>query len=68
MDFNRIADALYAARYGEVATLTKEALEEGDDPHEILNEGLLRGMDRVGRDFKADILFLPEVLAAAKAI
>lgn len=68
MNFNAIADALYAGRYDQVASLTREALEQGDDPHDILNEGLLAGMDRVGKDFKADILFLPEVLAAARAM
>jgi 5-methyltetrahydrofolate--homocysteine methyltransferase len=68
MEWNRMADALYAGKVDEVAALTKEALEEGHSPHEVLNEGLLAGMDRVGRDFKADLLFLPEVLIAAKAM
>lgn len=68
MEWSRMADALYRGKVDEVAALTEEALEEGHDPHEVLNQGLLAGMDRVGRDFKADILFLPEVLVAAKAM
>jgi 5-methyltetrahydrofolate--homocysteine methyltransferase len=68
MEWNRIADALYAGQADEVAALTKKALEEGYGPQEVLKQGLLAGIDRVGRDFKADILFLPEVLAAAKAM
>lgn len=68
MEWNRIADALYAGKVDEVAALTKEALGEEHSPHEVLNQGLLAGMDRVGKDFKADLLFLPEVLIAAKAM
>jgi len=63
-----MADALYVGEVDDVAALTKEALEEGHSPHEVLDQGLLAGMDKVGKDFKADLLFLPEVLRAAKAM
>jgi 5-methyltetrahydrofolate--homocysteine methyltransferase len=68
MEWTGMGDALYDGKVEEVAELTKKALDEGIGPHEILNEGLLAGMDRVGKDFRADILFLPEVLRAAKAM
>lgn len=68
MEWTRISDGLYAGKVDEVATLTNEALEEGHGPQEVLNKGLLAGMDRVGKDFRAEILFLPEVLAAGKAM
>ena len=68
MEWSAIGDALYAGRVDGVAALVRKALEEGYSPPEVLNEGLLPGMDRVGRDFKADVLFLPEVLIAAKAM
>jgi 5-methyltetrahydrofolate--homocysteine methyltransferase len=68
MEWNRIVDALYAGRVDETAALTKQALDGGHTAQEVLNQGLLAGMERVGKDFKADILFLPEVLIAAKAM
>lgn len=68
MEWTRIGDALYAGKGDEVAALSKEALEEGHAPHEVLNKGLLPGMDRVGKDFRAEILWLPEVLGAGKAM
>lgn len=68
MEWNRIADALYEGKDAEVAALTKQALTEGHSPEEVLNEGLLPGMDRVAQDFGADILFVPEVLIAADAM
>jgi len=37
-------------------------------PADILNGGLIAGMDEVGRDFKAGDLFVPEVLIAARAM
>lgn len=68
MEWSAIGDALYAGRVDGVAALARKALEEGHSAQEVLKEGLLPGMDRVGKDFKADILFLPEVLIAAKAM
>ncbi len=68
MDWSVMTDALYGGRFDEVATLTEEALEEGHSVQDVLRQGLQAGMDRVGKDFKADILFLPEVLMAAKAM
>ena len=68
MDWSRIADALYGGREDEVAVLVRQALEEGYSASEVLDEGLLPGMDRVAADFETDILFVPEVLIAADAM
>jgi corrinoid protein of di/trimethylamine methyltransferase len=68
MDWNRIAEALYEGRVDDVQSLTREALTEGHSAQEVLNQGLLAGMEKVGRDFKEEILFLPEVLLTAKAM
>jgi len=65
---NAIAEALYNGEAEKVAELTRKALEEGLSPEEILNKGLIAGMDRVGRDFRDGILFVPEVLIAAQAM
>lgn len=46
----------------------KTALEMGKKPREILDQGLLAGMEHVGKKFKANQLFIPEVLASAKAM
>ncbi len=63
-----IADKLYHGEAHEVARLTRQALNEGLSPAKILDDGLLAGMDKVGRDFKAGDLFVPEVLIAARAM
>lgn len=51
-----------------VKQLVQEALDEGQDPKEILNEGLLAGMMIIGGKFKNNEVFVPEVLVAARAM
>jgi 5-methyltetrahydrofolate--homocysteine methyltransferase len=63
-----IAEKLYAGDDDAVAELTQKALDEGMKPGEVLNGGLLTGIDQVGIDFRNDELFVPEVLVAARAM
>ena len=63
-----IASNLYDGEDEEVATLVQQALDQGLAPHEILQDGLIAGMDEVGKDFKAGELYVPEVLIAARAM
>jgi len=64
----QIADKLYDGDAGTVSELTQQALDEGLTPAEVLNGGLVIGMDRVGVDFRSSVLFVPEVLIAARAM
>jgi 5-methyltetrahydrofolate--homocysteine methyltransferase len=59
---------LYSGKAEEVKKEVKKALDEGRSAQEILNQGLLKGMEKVGKDFKAADLFIPEVLMCAKAM
>lgn len=59
---------LYDGKSEEVRAAIQKALDEGMPVKEILNDGLIAGMDIIGRDFKAGDLFIPEVLIAAKAM
>jgi len=52
----------------DVARLVQEALDQGIAPEEVLTQGLVAGMDEVGKDFKAGELYVPEVLIAARAM
>lgn len=65
----KMQDDLYDGLKDEVVEATNEALEQwGQTPAEILQRGLVAGMDLVGEDFRDGILFVPEVLLAAKAM
>jgi 5-methyltetrahydrofolate--homocysteine methyltransferase len=63
-----IASNLYDGEDIVVADLVRKALDNGLDPQEILSAGLIAGMDRVGKDFKAGELYVPEVLRTAHAM
>jgi len=64
----RIAKTLYRGDIGAVAELVQDALDAGMAPDEVLSDALLAGMDEVGRDFKEGVLFVPEVMFAARAM
>ncbi len=52
----------------EVDRLTKEALSSGYTANHILDNGLLNGMAIVGVKFRDNVIFVPEVLVAARAM
>ena len=64
----QIASNLYNGEDEVVANLVRQGLDQELSPAELLNGGLIAGMDEVGRDFKAGDLFVPEVLIAARAM
>lgn len=63
-----MSEFLQKGRAKNVKALVEQALEESMDPKIILNEGLLSGMMIVGRKFKNNEVFVPEVLVAARAM
>ena len=52
----------------KVAALTKDAVEKQIHPKEILQNGLIAGMNVVSEKFKNHDIFLPDVLLAARAM
>lgn len=63
-----MSEALQKGRAKVVKGLMQQAIEEGLDPKEILQEGLLSGMSIIGKKFKNNEVFVPEVLVAARAM
>jgi len=64
----KLAEDLYNGDAESVAALTQKALDNGLTPAEVLENGLIAGMNAVGKDFRDGILFVPEVLIAARAM
>jgi 5-methyltetrahydrofolate--homocysteine methyltransferase len=48
--------------------LTKQALEEGVLPGDLLNKALVPAMEKVGQKFSENKIFVPQMLLAAKAM
>ena len=63
-----MGEDLYDGYADEVVEEVHEALGRGMAPYDVLTQGLVAGMDVVGEDFRDGILFVPEVLMAAKAM
>lgn len=61
-------DDLYDGLADEIDEGTRILLDRGWDPQKVLNDALVEGMRIVGIDFRDGILFVPEVLLAAKAM
>ena len=64
----RTEDDLYDGLADKVVAEVNEFLRRGWTPYDILTKALVSGMDVVGADFRDGILFVPEVLMAAKAM
>jgi len=67
-DYALMNQCLYEGKAADVERMTREALAEGRSVQEVLTEGLIAGMSVVGQDFKHNILYVPEVLIAARAM
>ena len=67
-DYQAIVDALVKSDLAGVIKLVKSALDEGSSAKDILNQGLIAGMDIVGEKMENQEMFIPEVLMAAKAM
>jgi 5-methyltetrahydrofolate--homocysteine methyltransferase len=68
LDYALMNQCLYEVKAKEVEQMTKDALAEGRSVKEVLTEGLIAGMSVVSEDFKHNILYVPEVLVAARAM
>lgn len=64
---NRLTAAIKAGKRKDARAATSEALDAGLSPQSVLN-ALTEGMSDVGKRFKANELFVPEVLVAARAM
>jgi corrinoid protein of di/trimethylamine methyltransferase len=68
MVLEKISNAVIDPDPEKVEALVKEALDAGHRPKDIIDNGLIKGMDVVGRMFKENEVFIPEVLMSARAM
>ncbi len=64
----QVSTAIIEGDLDEIVDLTEDALDEELGAEEILNGGLMAGMDHVGVEFKAGNMFVPEVLRSARVM
>lgn len=66
--FGQIKNSVIEGNIAGAVAGTSSCLESGIDPQEIINKGLVAGMDVVGPRFRAGDMFVPEVLMSARAM
>jgi 5-methyltetrahydrofolate--homocysteine methyltransferase len=66
--YQDLADSIIAGDNIKSKEITQKLVDSGVSSSEILNEGLVPGMEVVGRQFKANEMYIPEVLIAARAM
>ncbi|MFN2362659.1 MAG: corrinoid protein [Halarsenatibacteraceae bacterium] len=66
--FEKISDSVIKGSIAKVEELVQSAIEQGLNPQEIINYGLISGMNVVGKRFKAGEMFVPEVLLSARSM
>jgi len=67
-DFDKLIQSVFSGKESDVKVLVQEKLDASIGPADIINKGLIAGMDIVGKHFKAGDMFVPEVLMAARAM
>jgi len=67
-DLGAIAEYVINGKRDETTEAVQSAVDEGVSAEEILNKGLVAGMDVVGQKFKNNEFYVPEVLIAARAM
>jgi len=66
--FNEISELLQKGKAKDIVGVVEKALNEGAAPADILEKGLISGMNIVGGKFKNGEIFVPEVLISARAM
>lgn len=66
--YEKISRAVQKGEVEEVASLARQALENGSDALDVLNNALMPGIEVVGEKFARDELFIPEVMMCAQAL
>jgi 5-methyltetrahydrofolate--homocysteine methyltransferase len=67
-ELKKLAEKVEKGKHLEAQEVTREALDKGISPYEILTKGLQAGLAVVGGRFKRNEVFIPEVLLAARAM
>ncbi len=67
-DLEALSEAIIKGDQKTAVEITQAAIEEGMPPETILKEGLISGMNIVGTRFKANEVYIPEVLISARAM
>lgn len=67
-NFSELSTAVEAGKRNDAKAITQTLLDQGSQPLEIVEQGLVPGMSAIGEKFKNNEVFVPEMLIAARAM
>ncbi len=67
-DFKALSEAIIAGDTKTAVAETQKSLDAGSNVQDILNKGLIAAMDETGDRFSKGLLFVPQMLRAAKTM
>jgi 5-methyltetrahydrofolate--homocysteine methyltransferase len=67
-DLKELYDAILTGNAKKAEAVTKAAIEEKQDPSEVVGKYMIPAMDEVGKRFECNEYFVPELLIAARAM
>lgn len=67
-DMNQLYEAILGGKLEPAVEVTKEALAEGVDPKEIINNYMIKAMGEIGQRFQEGKAFVPQLLMSARAM
>lgn len=68
IDLSKLTECIIKGSIEDAKTITNNAIKENMSPEEVMNNGLVAGMETVGQKWKNDEMFMPEVIRSAKAM
>jgi len=68
LEYKKIVEAILVGDVEETKALTQDILNKGVSPHDVIEKGLMEGMNLVGDKFENREYFLPDLLVAAEAV
>ncbi len=66
--FDELANMIITGQHIAAAEWSQAAIDDGTEPAEIIDKGMIPGMDEIGRRWKNGEIHMPEVLIAARAM
>jgi corrinoid protein of di/trimethylamine methyltransferase len=67
-DFQQLHDSILAGNMNAAIAVTKEAIEAGAEPSELVNNYMIKAMEDIGAKFEAGQAYVPNLLMAARAM
>lgn len=67
-ELHKLHEAIVAGKLNDAVAVTNEAVAEGVDPNDLVNNYMIKAMEEIGAKFEAGQAYVPNLLMAARAM